>query len=51
MMVSTSVSVELVPGPLTKARDLLRNKGIEFMITGAPYSIAFSTIYPSVSFT
>jgi len=32
--VSTSVSVELVPGPLTKARDLLRNKGIEFMITG-----------------
>jgi hypothetical protein len=32
--VSTSVSVEFVPGPLTEARDLLRNRGIEFMITG-----------------
>ncbi|MGQ9642178.1 MAG: DUF6577 family protein [Candidatus Bathycorpusculaceae bacterium] len=32
--VSTSVSIELIPGPLTKARELLRNKGIEFMITG-----------------
>jgi len=31
---STSVSIDLIPGPLTKARDLLRNKGIEFMITG-----------------
>ena len=32
--VSASVSVDLIPGSLTKARDLLRNKGIEFMITG-----------------
>ena len=31
---SDAFSVELVSGPLTKARDLLRNKGIEFMITG-----------------
>ncbi|MBX5329359.1 MAG: DUF6577 family protein [Candidatus Bathyarchaeia archaeon] len=34
VMVSASVSVDLIPGSLTKARDLLRNKGIEFMITG-----------------
>jgi len=35
IIVSNKVTVELVPGPLTKARELLINKGIEFMITGA----------------
>lgn len=28
------LTVEPVPGPLAKAKELLRNKGIEFMITG-----------------
>jgi len=34
-MLSEKVSVELIPGPLTKATELLRSKGIEFMITGS----------------
>jgi len=34
MITSDKLTVELIPGPLTKARDLLRNKGVEFMITG-----------------
>lgn len=34
VIASASVSIDLIPSPLTKARDLLRNKGIEFMITG-----------------
>lgn len=32
--VSDKLTVEVIPGPLTKARDLLYEKGIEFMITG-----------------
>jgi len=32
--ISDKLRVELVPGPLIKARELLRKKGIEFMITG-----------------
>ncbi len=34
VIVSASVTVDIIPGSLTKARDLLRNKGIEFMLTG-----------------
>jgi hypothetical protein len=34
VVVSDKLTAELIPGPLTKARDLLRNKGIEFMVTG-----------------
>jgi hypothetical protein len=34
VVVSEKVTVELIPGPLNKARDLLEEKGIEFMITG-----------------
>jgi len=37
--VSKKLTIELVPGPLNKARDLLKEKGIEFMITGG------STLY------
>jgi hypothetical protein len=35
IIVSDKVSVDLIPGPLTKTRELLRSKGIEFMITGS----------------
>lgn len=35
VVLSDKVIVELVPGSLATSRDLLRNKGIEFMITGA----------------
>lgn len=35
IVLSDSVSVELVSGSLAKSKDLLRSKGIEFMITGA----------------
>jgi len=31
---SDKVSVELMPGPLAKSKELLRSNGIEFMITG-----------------
>lgn len=34
VVISDRISAELIPGPLTKARDLLINSGIEFMITG-----------------
>jgi len=34
IVLSDRVSVELVPGPLTRIKELLRSKGIEFMITG-----------------
>lgn len=33
--VSAEVTVDLIPGPLMKSKELLRSKGIEFMITGA----------------
>lgn len=32
--ISARLTVEFTPGPLTKARELLKNKGIEFMVTG-----------------
>jgi hypothetical protein len=43
---STSVSVEFVSGSLTKARDLLRDRGIEFMITGGSLLYRFFHYLP-----
>jgi len=34
LIVSEKLTLEPVPGPLNKVRDLLKEKGIEFMITG-----------------
>ena len=34
VIVSDKLTVELIPGPLDKARNLLKEKGVEFMITG-----------------
>ena len=34
VIVSDKLTVELIPGPLNKARTLLKKKGVEFMITG-----------------
>jgi len=34
VIVSDKLTVEYVPGPLNKAMDLLKEKGVEFMVTG-----------------
>jgi len=41
LVMSDKLTVELIPGPLTKARELLRNKGIGFMITGGSSLLRF----------
>ena len=44
--VSDRFALEFIPGPLTKVADLLKNKGIEFMITGATVLYRFHHYLP-----